>query len=288
MSEYTCQARIGRGAFSDVYMAVRNEDGYSVALKQFRARHHYQKSLVFKTFENEVEILKKLTSSATAKHRLVLMISCFDTSNASTDDEQPWITFPLAKKSLREFLRANASIQIASKASICEQLIRAARCLSALMIVHRDLKPENILLFIGDDDVNFILKICDFGLAIHCESKDSHAKTCCGSPMYMAPELFMQSSSENGYKAFPIDVWSVGCIVYEVIHGYHAFEGNTLGALMSNIRRGNHRPIRPTIHFLFQRLLTQCFTVNPAKRATIESVRIPLLCKGLTGKSGKS
>lgn len=80
-------------------------------------------------------------------------------------------------------------------------------------VVHRDLKPENILLD-GQDRV----KIADFGIAFIHHSNSSNVLKPCGTPYYLAPEIFIGSECD-----FKSDVWSLGCILYEMCMGMSPF-----------------------------------------------------------------
>ena len=78
-------------------------------------------------------------------------------------------------------------------------------------MVHRDLKPENLLI---DDEGN--VKLCDFGWCVELNDKDR--STFCGTYEYMAPEIINESPYSSG-----IDIWSLGVLLYELIHGYSPF-----------------------------------------------------------------
>lgn len=91
-------------------------------------------------------------------------------------------------------------------------------------IIHRDIKPENILL-----DSRRRVKLGDFGVARRL-NKSSIATSFCGTPPYMAPELFLSylsnpigySQSSVGYDS-KCDVWSIGCILYDMCNVKNRF-----------------------------------------------------------------
>lgn len=85
-----------------------------------------------------------------------------------------------------------------------------------LNLIHRDIKPENLLL---DKDLN--IKICDLGWIVE-GAKQNH-RTFCGTYEYMAPEMIFDRS--YGHE---IDIWALGILLYELLHGYAPFEGETV------------------------------------------------------------
>lgn len=80
-------------------------------------------------------------------------------------------------------------------------------------LIHRDIKPENMLI-----SANHTLKICDFGW---CVESETPRETFCGTLEYMAPEMIA-----NGAHNHTLDVWCLGVLLYELIHGYAPFTGN--------------------------------------------------------------
>ena len=78
-------------------------------------------------------------------------------------------------------------------------------------LFHRDLKPENILL----DSMGHI-KLCDFGFAMKM-GKDDYLRDGCGTAMYIAPEIAGGHMKQP--HSFPVDWWSLGCVLYEMIYG---------------------------------------------------------------------
>jgi serine/threonine protein kinase len=93
------------------------------------------------------------------------------------------------------------------------QIVNAIKFLRENTIIHRDMKPKNILL-VNDKK---ILKLCDFGFAKHNNSL-KRVTTVCGSPLYMAPEIYKQESYTES-----VDVWSLGIILFEMVFGIHPF-----------------------------------------------------------------
>jgi serine/threonine protein kinase len=87
------------------------------------------------------------------------------------------------------------------------------------MVCHRDLKPENILLVFDTKAGKLVdLKLCDFGLSTRFQSKQ-RLTDFCGSPGFFAPEML----TEGSYLGDKADVWSVGCILLELVLGHERF-----------------------------------------------------------------
>ena len=78
-------------------------------------------------------------------------------------------------------------------------------------LVHRDLKPENLLV-----DENNNVKLCDFGWCV--ELSMGNRITFCGTYEYMAPEIIKEKPYNQG-----IDVWSLGILLYELVHCFSPF-----------------------------------------------------------------
>lgn len=105
----------------------------------------------------------------------------------------------------------------------------------ARKIIHRDIKPENIM--VTDDDV---VKVMDFGIAYARRDQDKLTVpgTIMGTRMYMAPELWM-----HGEASELSDLFSFGCVFYELLTGKHPFAAATRDQVVRRICSGNHDPV---------------------------------------------
>jgi 5'-AMP-activated protein kinase catalytic alpha subunit len=144
-----------------------------------------------------------------------------------------------------------------------QQLIDALDYMHSRGAIHRDLKPENLLL-----DANGRLKIADFGLSVFADTNNGLLKTRCGSPNYVAPEIF----STNGYSGPPVDIWSAGVILYVMLAAELPFDAPTIMELARQIMA-----VRVKYPSNFPpdavNLLKSILVADPARRYTIEKIR---------------
>lgn len=92
-------------------------------------------------------------------------------------------------------------------------------------IAHRDIKPENILL-----DESFNIKLCDFGWASEMDSQKPRFSVC-GTFEYMPPEVAQQDC-----HTIAADMWSLGILLYEMLHGHAPFKANSLEEIREKIK----------------------------------------------------
>lgn len=133
------------------------------------------------------------------------------------------IVMPYIEKTLTQHIRDN-KITDNQIIQYCKQLLSAVNHLHNNNIYHRDLKPDNILVQDGN------VYICDFGSSRNVS--DAHNMTCIvQSAWYRAPEILLNTKEYNE----KIDMWSVGCIIAEMINGSILFEAQSEISLLLKI-----------------------------------------------------
>jgi serine/threonine protein kinase len=131
----------------------------------------------------------------------------------------------------------------------------------SINVAHRDIKLENVLF--GSDK---IAKLTDFGFSVY--TKDHRLKVFCGTPSYMAPEIVMRRE----YYGFPVDVWSLGVLLYAMLCGCFPFTANSYPNLYKKIAVGQFstpKSLSSNVKDVLRRMLC----VNPPKRITMNQVR---------------
>ncbi|KAL2258224.1 hypothetical protein VTK26DRAFT_8561 [Humicola hyalothermophila] len=125
----------------------------------------------------------------------------------------------------------------------------------SMTILHRDLKPENV--FLGEDNS---VKLGDFGLSKVMQSHD-FASTYVGTPFYMSPEIC--AAEKYTLKS---DIWSLGCIIYELCTREPPFNAKTHYQLVQKIKEGKIAPLPPVYSAELYAVIKDCLRVNPDRR----------------------
>ncbi|KAK3371997.1 kinase-like domain-containing protein [Podospora didyma] len=124
-----------------------------------------------------------------------------------------------------------------------------------MTILHRDLKPENV--FLGEDNS---VKLGDFGLSKVMQSHD-FASTYVGTPFYMSPEIC--AAEKYTLKS---DIWSLGCIIYELCSRNPPFNAKSHFQLVQKIKEGKIDPLPPVYSPELMAVIKDCLRVNPDRR----------------------
>lgn len=132
----------------------------------------------------------------------------------------------LAENGNLEFYRRNKNFLEEDEAFVYFlQTLLAIEYLHNREIIHRDIKPENLLF---DKDCN--IKLCDFGWSDK-QTQAMQRQTFCGTLHYMAPEIIRQEE-----YSFPVDIWALGILLYEMTHGKTPFQNSNRNVLKENVQ----------------------------------------------------
>jgi serine/threonine-protein kinase len=138
-------------------------------------------------------------------------------------------------------------------------------------VIHRDLKPENVM--IGSYGEVYLL---DWGLALgldeqgRARSERSGDTSFSGSPAYLAPEQLGGTGHALGRHT---DIYLLGSMLYEILHGHPPHLGTTLSEVLASVRRSDP-VIEPGLPAALQQLMRRCFALDPADRPpSAEAVR---------------
>jgi calcium-dependent protein kinase len=157
---------------------------------------------------NEIEILKKISHP-----NIISIYEIFE------DSKNFYIMSELLEGGeLFEEITNRGSFSEIDGAKIMKQLLSSVNYLHNQHIVHRDLKPENVMM-VGRNNVNFEIKLIDFGTAKIMDPKDEKLTKFIGTSYYIAPEVLAENYDEK------CDIWSAGVILYILFCGYPPFNG---------------------------------------------------------------
>ena len=152
-------------------------------------------------------------------------------------------------------------------ADLIRQVVSAVAYLHDHGIVHRDLKPENLLFRTPEDDADLL--IADFALSrtLTQDDEDEVLRTTCGTPGYMAPEIFKKTGHGK-----PVDMWALGVITYFLLCGYTPFDRDSNLEEMHAILVADYSftPIEywSGVSLSAQDFIKRCLTIDPKQRMT--------------------
>jgi serine/threonine-protein kinase TTK/MPS1 len=270
---------IGRGGSAKVYRVMA--ENYKVfALK--RVSLEDVDDMAIRGYKGEIELLRKLENEER-------VIRLFD---YEINDERQTLSIlmEMGESDLSRVLNLrlnadNAVFDISFTRYFWKEMLECVQAVHQHGVVHSDLKPANFLLVQGR------LKLIDFGIAnaIQDDTVNVHREQQIGTPNYMSPEALIDANAVSGLPSTvgkvmklgrPSDVWSLGCILYQMVYGKPPFAHitNQLQRVMA-IPNPSHviqfpgtgvggAPV-PTGLIV---TLRECLTRNLAKRPTVEQL----------------
>jgi len=202
--------KVGSGAYGTVASFTDTRSGQKLAVKKITDAFH---DLVDgKRILREVKLLRTFNHD-----NIISILDMYPPDHPDFDDI--YIVTDLMETDLHRVIYSKQVLNDEHHRYFSYQILRGLKYLHSANVVHRDLKPANILV-----NKNCDLKICDFGLArgFKSEEDDPNLTDYVVTRWYRAPEVVLLASEYTK----SIDVWSVGCILCELIGRKPPFMGN--------------------------------------------------------------
>lgn len=252
VGRYEIRELLGTGAMAEVYKAYDPQIGRIGAIK-----------ILKDSLSDETDYLNRFLKEASAAGTLnhPNIVTVYDVGKIN---ELPYILMELVGgETLADVLDRKDDLSYSAIIEIAMQIASALDCAHNANIIHRDIKPENILY---DAEKNNI-KIADFGIAKQEDSdiaERTQVGTIMGTPRYMSPE---QARGEvvDGRS----DLFSLGVILYELLTGRKAFDGQSMATLTLQILQDDPPPLRecaPGVPSGLQSIINGLLNKKAAKR----------------------
>jgi len=257
--QYRTGKTLGSGTYAIVKEAVQIKTGKYFACKVINKKLMEGREFMVR---NEIAVLKRVSSG---HQNIVTLYDYFETAN------NLYLVFDLCSGGeLFDRICAKGNYHEPDAAELVRTIMKAVQYIHDSGIVHRDLKPENLLFRTTAEDADIM--IADFGLSRVMEEEKFHLLTeICGTPGYMAPEIFKKTGHGN-----PVDIWAMGVITYFLLAGYTPFDRENQQLEMQAIIAGDYK-FEPEEYWAnvsqtAKDFVKECLTVDPTKRPNAASL----------------
>ena len=269
LGPFVVDGRLGEGGMGSVYRGEHRETGVSVAIKIARRAVDEQ---TLEQFHREVQAHAGLTHPGIV---YLFEYGQIDDSVAVPPGDELVAGSPFVAMELADRGTVRDALPLTDWQSLQRLLLQILDALSfahARDVIHRDLKPENLLVFEPDttsDGSGSRIKLADFGIAHAFErtrDADTHElRSPAGTPLYMAPEQFRGEWRSYGPWT---DLYSLGCIAWELVCGRPPFDGESV----FEIGKAHDQEPRPSLEPTFPVpeglavWIRRCMAVDPDHR----------------------
>lgn len=249
---YRTLARLGAGAFGEVYRCHDSDLGREVAIKRVRLEAFVEPSQledVKQRFQREAQVAARL--------RHPNIVTTYDIVKAPVT----FIVMELVEgKTLQALLQERGRLPLDEAIALLAQAAAALDHAHANQVVHRDVKPANIMIETGGH-----VKVMDFGIAkLETGSNLTTTGSIMGTPNYMSPEQ-AKGLKVDGRS----DLFSLGCVLYECLTGAKPFQGTSVSVILVKILTEEPPPVDFAAHGLPLELgavLKRALAKDPAAR----------------------
>src|SRR5690349_14415740 len=252
---YSLDRELGAGGMATVYLAHDLKHDRKVAIKVLRPE------LVHAL--GPERFLREIATTANLHHPHILPL--YDSGRtAEPSAALLYYVMPFVEgESLRDRLRREKQLPLDDALRIAREVADALSYAHGHGVIHRDIKPENILLESGH------ALVADFGIAraLSTAAADRLTDTglALGTPAYMSPEQAAGDREVDGRT----DLYSLGCVVYEMLAGQPPFSGPTVQSIARQHLTANPPPItqlRPAVPGMVAAAIERALAKNPADR----------------------
>lgn len=250
ISAFELKKQIGKGGFGEVWRAIHKPTGTECAVKRLFMNESDADDEFIEMYVREVKILGQI------KYLFCLRLLGF-----SVKDPFIIVTPFIQSGSLFDYVCTasnKARLPPTNLTLIAMGVAYGLMKLHESGIIHRDLKSPNILL-----DQRLLPYICDFGIA---RPEGGKMTKDIGTTYWMAPEQMDSPTYTN-----KVDVYSYGCILYEMLANQWPYQGRTSYKAAALIMAG-HRPKLPDHDKSICALITKCWSQNPDDRPTMRNI----------------
>lgn len=255
LGEYRVLAPLGTGGMGVVYRGEHPVIGRPVAIKLLRREYANDP-------DHARRFLEEARSLSIARHPNIIDVFSFGETPAG----DAFLVMELLEgQSLEQLLAERAPLSAKETLSICMPMLSGLGAAHAAGVIHRDLKPGNVFLLKLHDGSVFP-KLLDFGLARRGEkgARAVRQTSVGGTPLYVAPE---QARGENVGPY--TDLYSFGCMLYEMLTGSPPFTSANLHELLDAHRTLAPKPLRasaPSVPVELEKLVLRLLEKDPQKR----------------------
>lgn len=251
LSDYKIEKTLGKGAYGKVKRVVRKSDKKVFCIKFINLQESDQ---TFEEAEVEVIVWRKLNHPNIAQyydHFQDKKNFCIVMEYIEGKNLRDFIKISKKnKEKIQEKILLNLFAQMASALNYCHH----QNC------IHRDVKPENFLL-----TKSYEIKLIDFGISKTVIKKTGLASTICGTPLYFSPELLKQKPYN-----FLTDVWSLGCVFYELMTFRHPI-GYDMNLIFQNLDSEQITPIDENYVTKIKRAVYYMLDYEPVLRLRLDA-----------------
>ena len=216
--EYEKVRILGTGTFSKVYECIKVETGEHFAIKQV-SKHFLLQNNLREQFTKEIKIHFQMHHP-----NVVKLYKVFE------DKLYIYMLMELSPNgTLAELMERRTKLSEVESKYYLKNVLEGLKYIHEQGVVHRDLKPANLVI-----STKMELKIADFGLASNISGPKKRRKTFCGTPFFIAPEIF---NRQDGHS-FEVDYWSLGIILYTMLYGKCPFVSDNVEEVYKLIKDG--------------------------------------------------